>query len=311
MNFNELKAFIVVAEELNFRKAAERLAMTQPPLTRLIAKLEDDLRTQLFLRSTRRVEITAAGISLLKDAREILAKVAEAEASARKIGALKKGELSIGFSRMAFYSNFPNVLSSFREFFPKVEVALKERALDKIAGDLKSGRIDIAFCELPPEGEGYETALISSHSLGVLLPLGHPFAKKKRIKLKELTGSSFILHPRSEAGLFHDSICNFLGQHGLDYSIRYRKKGEICPLLVSAGQGLLLALATDRNHLIAGTKFVELENPTPKYGIYALWNKDNPRAELKSMASFLKEQASLEKPCIRCLMGVGSPQNPA
>lgn len=309
MNFNELKAFLVVAEELNFRKAAERLAMTQPPLTRLIAKLEDDLRVQLFIRSTRRVEITAAGISLLKDAREILAKVEEAEESVRMIGALKKGELSIAFSRMAFYSNFPNLVSSFREFFPKVDVSMKERALDKIASDLKAGRSDIAFCELPLDGEAYETALISSHSLGVLLPIDHPLARRTRIKLKELSGSSFVLHPRSEAGLFHDSICNFLEQHGMDYSIRYRKKGEICPLLVSTGQGILLALRTDKNHLIAGTRFVELENPTPKYGIYAVWNRANPRAELKSMTSFLKEQASLEKPCIRCLMGIGSPRN--
>ncbi|RYZ59589.1 MAG: hypothetical protein EOP07_03500 [Proteobacteria bacterium] len=65
----------------------------------------------------------------------------------------------------------------------------------------------------------------------------------------------------------------------------------------------------DKNHLIAGTKFVELENPTPKYGIYAVWNKANPRAELKLMTSFLREQASLEKPCIRCLMGIASPNN--
>ncbi|WP_141731700.1 LysR family transcriptional regulator [Oligoflexus tunisiensis] len=303
MEISELKAFIAVAEELNFRKAADRLAMSQPPLTRTIARLEDHLGVELFVRTTRRVTITPAGVALLKEAREILAKMMEAEQNVRGIGRLRRAELQLGFTMMALYSSLPSLVWTYRELGSGVKVELATHPLSRLLTELNHGRVDMIFCEGPVDATAYETMQLASEELGVLLPLTHPLSQRRSLHLSDLTDATFILHPRAEAPRFHDSVKAFLDQHQGDVRVRIRKRGESCPALVATGKGILLAARSMTGFSAPGTRFIPLKNPAPRVGIYAVWRRERPSLPLLSFIGFLKEQSVIKETCSGCLMG--------
>ncbi|RZA16965.1 MAG: LysR family transcriptional regulator [Proteobacteria bacterium] len=310
MDIQSLRAFKVVAEELNFRRAAEILSMSQPPLTRLIARLEDELGVQLFTRTTRRVEITAAGLTLLSEAREILDRILIAEKRVREVGALRRGKLRINFSSLAFYSALPKLLASYREHFPKVAIEMHEKTMRQIYSDLERGKVDLIVSESPFDEEGCEAINISQDDLGVLLPVHHSLAKRKKLKLNELAGESFILHPRTDSPRFYDAIRSFMDEHKFAYKVRMRKRGESCPVLVATDHGLLLSVRSTFSERVPGTLFVPLESPAPKVGIYAVWKKSDAEVstELQSLISFLRERSSVHDACGGCLMGTRTKQ---
>ncbi len=304
MNAHELNCFIAVAEELNFRKAAERLAMTQPPLTRLISRLEENLGATLLFRNTRRVELTPAGIAMLKEAREILQHMANTRKLIRNISKLKQGEIKLSFTPSAYYSPLPNLVLKFHENFPEIKLSLKAKSFEKVWEDLESGDADFIFCEGPLKKDTYPNQQLSSDELGIILPKTHPLAKRKKIQISELKKPRFIFHHRREAPHFHDSIRKFLNDNGADYTVRVRAEGESCRHLVAAGEGLLLATRASAHHDTPGVCFVPLVRPSPNFTLHALW-QDSSTTELQSFQTFLSEIRHLNKASEHCFMGLG------
>lgn len=305
MELHELKIFMMVADELNFRKAAERLAMSQPPVTRTIAHLEEELGVALFTRTTRRVELTVAGLALLKEAREILDRVREAENNVRRIGRMRRAELSVGLTTLAFYSKLPALIWKFRELCPDVKLEFSTRRLDQLLDELDRGKVDLIICEGPMETDAYESVSLARQELGIILPLTHPLARRKTLQLSELAKSTFIMHPRSEAPKFHDAVRALLQENIGDYRVRLRRKGEGCPLLVAMGQGILLATRATGELQTPGTCFVPLRGPKPEIEFAAAWRREKAQLPLLSFQAFLKEESHLKEGCPQCLMGLG------
>lgn len=306
MDIHQLNAFLAVAEELNFRKAAERLHMSQPPLTRLISKLEEDLGVKLFNRSTRKVELTGAGLALLNEGRGIMDKLAVAEKTVRDIGKLKAGQLHIAFSAPAFYSSLPQMTWNFRDRFSKVKLSVNELTHDRQIQSLKAGKIDVGFMEGPIENsDRFQSLLVADQELGLLVPEDHRLASRKKIKLLDLDNETVLMHPRSERPGFHDGILSFFKSNKVRIHIRYRENGENCTILVAMKKGLLLAFKSAHNCQTPGTVFIPIEKP-PKLGVYAVWNSENPSVELKSFLNFIRENSAIKDPEGECLMGLAS-----
>lgn len=292
MESRELKAFIVLAEELNFRKAAERLNMSQPPLSRLINQLEYDLGVKLFTRSTRHVELTGAGLHLLKKGKDILSQMEKMEMEVRSLPKMKEKKLHFSFSHSAFHSNIPRIISSFKEQFPKVEIEIEEHPLSSLERFLKSGKVDMAFGVNEFKDASIERMAVQTHELGVMVPILNPLAKKKVIRSNDLEGETLIFHGKHENLGFQSEFLDYLKSKDVRPKVYYKKSKESCPKLVSHGKGLLI---TSRSlvHSHEGTIFVPFADYSPRLKIFANWSHENKSLPLQMFLNFLEERTSV------------------
>lgn len=302
MDLSKLKSFIVVAEELNFRKSAEILGMSQPPLTRLIASLEEELATPLFERTTRQVKLTGAGIFLLKESRELIAKADTLEKEVRAIGKLKSGKLSVGFSTTTFFANLPKIVSEFHTRFPKLKLELHQDSKAGILKGLRNGRFDVGFLEGASLEDGLSVQAVHDEALGVLLPKIHPLAKRKEIEFSDLNNETIILHPRKDSSRFYDTIAQLFKQNNIKPKIYLKNENESCPLLVATGKGLSLTIASSQNVAAGETKFVPLKKTYLPVSV--LWEPASQNPTLKTFLSFVIENSSYGTKEPECLMDV-------
>jgi DNA-binding transcriptional LysR family regulator len=208
MELRHLRYFMAVAEELNFTRAAERLNISQPPLTQQIKALEAEMGVELFDRSAYRVELTDAGRAFAAEAARILADVRHAMQLAQRAAAGAIGRVRVGFTESASFNPLVTAsLRSFRSSFPEVEVSLEEQQSIALATGLCEGRLDAAFVRPPLRTEGELTfELLENEPLVAALPSSHPLAGRQEVALHELAGEKFILYPRSVRPGLADAI---------------------------------------------------------------------------------------------------------
>ncbi len=302
-----LEVFIAVAEELNFRAAAERLNMTQPPLTRWIARLEEELGVKLFNRDTRKVELTPSGLTFLSNAREILAQIEKAKVAAKAAANLKRGALHIGLSNSAFYSGAVKALWKFKESNPQIEVEIHDGTPATQLSKLRKGEIDLAILEMPSADPAkFSILLLDQEPLGVLAPSQHRLGKRKHASVRDLDGETLIMHERKEREGFYDAVLSLFKKSGANVKVHVREKDQNCVQLVSMGHGLLLTTKRMSKFATPGTKFLSLEDDLAKMTIGAVWEKENDSASLKSFLNFLKNQEHIAAPKSACLMSLAN-----
>ncbi|PJZ30384.1 LysR family transcriptional regulator [Leptospira kmetyi] len=302
MDLSKLKSFIVLAEELNFRKSAEILGISQPPLTRLISSLEEELSTKLFERTTRQVQLTGAGIFLLKEGKEIIARAENLEREVRSIGKLKAGKLNIGFSTTSFLANLPQIIDEFQNRFPKLKFQLHQETRIRILKGLRSGHFDVCFMEGTVSEEDLESRSVHDEGLGVLVPKKHPLAKRKEIELRELKDETIILHPKKEAGKFFDTISQLFKQSGIKPKLYVKNDRESCPILVATGKGVSLTVLGAQNIAPSETQFVPIKKLFLPVSVF--WAPENKNPLLKTFLSFVIESDSFKNKKAECLMDV-------
>src|SRR5579871_4301881 len=184
MELRQLRYFVAVAEELHFRRAAERLHISQPPLSQQIRALEDELGFALLIRTRRRVELTAAGAAFLRDARTLLGELEGAVATARRIDAGHTGRLRINFVGSALFSIVPGIVERFRRSRPGVELELHERATVDQLRAVRAGLADVGLVRPPIEHDGeLDVRTVLRERTVAALPAGHPLATLSRIPL--------------------------------------------------------------------------------------------------------------------------------
>lgn len=283
MELRHLRYFVTVAEELHFGRAAEKLHMSQPPLSIQIRALEDELGVTLFKRTQRHVSLTHAGQAFLQEARKILAQVEQAVLTTRRAGRGEIGELAVGFISVADYNLLPIVLREFRRRFPLVNLTLRESTTDVQMQDLIAGRIDVGFVLPPISAPGIESVEVLSEPLIAALPQRHPFAARPgRIALSGLAGSPFILFPRRMAPGLYDAVVSFCRSAG--FSPRVEQEAvqmQTIVSLVSAELGVALIPASLKNLQRTGVVYKALREPSPMTEIHLAWRKDDDLPALK------------------------------
>lgn len=290
METRELKAFITVAEELNFRKAAERLNISQPPLTRIINQLEADLNVKLFNRTTRSVELTGAGLHLLKKGKEILAQFSQVEMEVRTLQKTKSGKLHISLNFGAIHSDLPRLISSFKEQFPKISVVVVESNFSNLASHLRSAKIDMSFCPNVFKEQTFNQVAIQAQEIGLLISKDNPLSMKKSLKLADLEGETLIYHGKHEHLGFQEEFLEFLKLKDVRPKIYYKKTKESCSILVDESKGLLLT-SKRAAHISNDAVFVPFAEYSPKVKFYATWAASNTSLPLKAFINFLEEKA--------------------
>ncbi|MER2265248.1 LysR substrate-binding domain-containing protein [Methylobacterium oxalidis] len=241
LDFSQLRCFVAVAEELHFGRAASRLNMTQPPLSRQIQVLERILDVQLLDRTSRSVRLTAAGRSFLPEARHILRLAETATHVTRQVAAGRSGVLKLGFTAASAYDFLPRLVIACREALPDVMLSLREMVTKDQVEGLLSGQIDAGLIRPPVTHPELDATLALAEPLVAALPADHPLATRDALTLSDFAGAPFIAYAPHEAHYFHDLVVTLFAEAGVQPSVR-QQLTQIHSILALVRAGLGLAL---------------------------------------------------------------------
>ncbi|MFC5580995.1 LysR family transcriptional regulator [Rhodanobacter terrae] len=245
MNFRHLRFFIVVAEELHFARAAERLHVEQSPLSRAIKALECDLGVQLFERTTRNTRLTWAGQVFLDEARRILAGVEQAKASVIAAATGSQGRLRLALSDGIAPLRLAAVLAQCREEEPEVEIRVFEMPFAQQIRGLRSDLLDVGLALAGDVGDGIVATPVWADPMAVVVPARHPLLVHKRIPLGEALKYPLILcHPEAGSGCYSQIVAILRTVEAEPTVIEHATSLEILLTLVGAGYGVGFAIAS-------------------------------------------------------------------
>ncbi|MFT5760879.1 MAG: DNA-binding transcriptional LysR family regulator [Alteromonadaceae bacterium] len=295
MDLKEIKAFIILSEELNFGRAAQRLNITQPPLTRMISKLENKLGVTLLTRTTRKVELTDAGIYLTNEGQEILDKTEKLEKELQKISQHKFYEITIGIHCPSLHSAIPQIISSFTEQFPQAKINVLNLQKSISASLLIDEKTDIVFTTSRLKNTNVNSMAIEQQPLGFLINNENPLSNNNKIQLSDLKGETLISHKNNGSLGFQIDFFSILEQQNIHVEVLHNKEGESCPYMVILNKGLLLS-TRNMAFSIPNTTFVPLINYSKKLQFYASWNKNNDIEILQIFLTFMSSTFSIPSP---------------
>ncbi|MBS1143336.1 MAG: transcriptional regulator, LysR family [Proteobacteria bacterium] len=261
MEFRQLRYFIAVAEELNIGRAANRLHISQPPLTRQIQQLEEELGAQLFLRTARGVELTQAGEIFLRDAINIRALMEQALERTRQAGQGRLGRMDIGIFGSGILDVIPKLLHAFRAEHPGVQIALHTMSKKEQIEALRQRRIVVGFNRMLAPLPDISSEAVSLERIMVALNESHPLAAKPSIRLKELANQPLILFPSGARPSFIDKIWALCGAEGFEPQVA-QEVGDAptSVALVAGGFGTSLVPEAATSLSVPGVVYRPLEN---------------------------------------------------
>lgn len=298
MDVRQLRHFVAVAETLHFGRAAERLAMTQPPLSQSIRALEHDLGAALFVRTKRSVALTPFGAQWLPHVRSALSGIDGLRGIAERILRGDAGRLELSFVSTADYSILPALVRRFRRLFPDVELALSEATSDVQMAALREGRghagIIIPESETPPP-EPFAYRMLAQEPLVAAVP--ESWLVEKRLKTARgrlppsaVISSPLILFPRRVAPSFHDLVTGYYAARGGEAHIaQHAIQMQTIISLVSAGMGIALVPASLRAMARSGVRYLELEGDAPLLETGIVWRRDDPTPTLGNLLAMIAE----------------------
>ena len=274
MELRHLRYFVAVAEELHFSRAAARLGIAQPPLSQQIRQLEDEIGARLFKRSSRKIELTEAGATLLEEARQILRHVDKAVRATNSTGHGKSGRLAIGFIGSALAEVLPAILRAFRQRHPRVELELEHLMTPLQIDAIASGRFHVGFGRPPIRDESLEVVTVAREQLMAALPFDHPLASRSRISLKALADEPFIMVSRLQATRLYDQLIALCRHCGFSPKIvQEAMPYQTITSLVAAGLGVSLVPSSVKAFARKGVSFVQLREQPPDLEIVMFWQK--------------------------------------
>ncbi len=279
VELRQLRYFVAVGEEQHYGRAAQRLRVAQPALSRQIQNLEEKIGFKLFERLPRGVRITDAGKLFLEDARRILEGIEDATARAKRIASGQSGTLRIGFvESISWQGIVPDSLRDFRERHPDVELQLKSlRSLDQIAA-IHSGSLDAGYAlpiANPDHGLAYLQIGVIKQVLAV--PNGHPLTKRKHIRLRDLVDTPFVGFPRWAIPNAYDRLMAACARGGLKapHVVQYTAVETMMLSLVQCGVGVSFISSDARWRCPPGVTLLPVVDLHVTFPFELLWNKDN------------------------------------
>ncbi len=291
MEFRQLKYFLVLAEELHFNRAAEKLFIVQPALTKQIQLLEAELGVALFRRNKRNVQLTDAGNYFKDEVRRILDQLEMVTSHARLIKEGEKGELKIGYVGSCIHTFLPDMLSKLHKKHPHIQTYLNEMTSSTQLTAIQNGNLDLAFLRNPEPHKGLASKLVFRETFSLVLPPEHAFlASETPLDIGRLADEEFILPTWEDGELYYRQQLSICEEHGFTPKIAHETvHGHTVINLVAHGLGITFLPTSFGKVTNAKVKFIELAKIPQKAEITALWNQENPNPSLPKLLSFVKE----------------------
>lgn len=274
MELRQLRHFLALADELHFGRAAQRLALTQPPLSQSIQKLERELGVRLFERTRRRVALTHAGKAFLDEARPLLARAGGAVERARRAGRGETGRLAVGFLANTAYTLLPLVLREFAQRFPQVTLELRELTQPQQFEALRRENIDVALLRPPVEDPELASQVILEEPFVAALPSGHALCALRRIPVLRLAGEPFVMYPRQPSLVFHHQVMEICLRSGFSPRVAQEvSQTHTVVALVSAGIGVALVPHSAQKIGLVGVAYRPLREAAPPAQLATAWRR--------------------------------------
>ncbi|GAB1478618.1 LysR substrate-binding domain-containing protein [Paracoccaceae bacterium] len=290
---SHLRCFVAVADELHFGRAAARLHMTQPPLSRQIQQLEHLLDVELLNRSSRSVKLTPAGRSFLTEARRLLNLAESAALSARRVASGTDGSIAVGFTASVSYSYLPHLLVAVRNRLKNIDLTLNEMVTQEQLGALTSGVLDVGLMRPMLDNEELESMVVVQERLVCAAPIDHAFARRRTVQLRDFDHELSIGYSPVEARYFYDlSAAAFLAAQAMPRYVQYMSQVHAILGLVQAGLGVALVPESARKLRFEGVvlRDVEMVRQQP-VETCAVWKRGNENPALKGFLAILREMA--------------------
>ena len=302
MELRHLRYFVAIGEEQHYGRAARRLNVAQPALSRQIQDMEAEVGFKLFERLPRGVKLTAAGAHFLKDARRIIREVNEATARAGRVARGLSGTLRVGFAENASWRGVvPDSFRRFREQQPDAELQLQPASSLEQLEAIRAGRLDAGFVNFMPKSDSeLDQLLVARQSVQLAAPKRHPLTRLKKVRLRDLMDAPFVWFPRRANPVFYDRLMRECYRGGLK-SPRIVQEGlnEATILsLVSTGLGVGWVLATARWRCPESVVILPVVDLNMPLTLTLAWRKDNTSSLL---VNFIAEVLRL--PDVRAVLG--------
>lgn len=288
LELRDLHRFAALAEERHFGRAAARLGMGQPQLSRALQALEARIGARLLARTSREVALTEAGTALLDDARRLLALAEAAPARARQAARGERGTLTLGFSGSCAYALLPGAVEGFRRARPGIALTLRQMSAAEQVVALREGGADLCLRRAAQVPEGMQGALVFREPFIAALPRASPLARRPRLTLGALHDSPFLAFPRHDGTDFHRQFLDICA--GAGFAPRIVQ--EVSPMhaligLVGAGVGVAVVPESVRKLRFAGVVYRPLPDIAARSHVFAVWRADRLPAPARAFAEHL------------------------
>lgn len=271
----QFRYFRALAETGHFGRAAQRLHMSQPPLSRQIAALEHELGVKLFERTPKGVTLTAAGVQFLTDSRDVLQLVDQASRNASATARGEAGQFTMGFTMSAAYSTVPSLTRRYQRAFPDVALRVREMMPNAMASELRDGSIDAAISFAGAGPSPFQTHVLLREPLLMALPEQHPLARSRKLKLENLSQERFLITPREQVPVLYDAIvqrceaAGFTPVIGLEVYLQ-----QTIVNFVAEGLGIAMVPTSMQRSQIPGVRFKPIDAP-PIVDQVLMWSEAN------------------------------------
>lgn len=263
MELRHLRYFLAVADELHFGRAARKLHIAQPPLSRQIRDLEEELQVSLFRRAHKRVELTEPGRIFQEKARLILQQTEQARMLMSSASRGAAGQISIGFVTSAVYSVIPDILRRYRKQFPQVDIRCFEMSPLVQLEALRERQIQIGFVRIPVQDASLQLFPISKEKLILAIADDHPLLHRKKTRLRDFASENFIIFPRAQGPGTYDSIVTTCQKAGFSpHIVQEAHEMQTILALVAAGLGVAMVPYSLQHLRRPGVVYREVEEPT-------------------------------------------------
>jgi DNA-binding transcriptional LysR family regulator len=288
MDLRLLRHFLVLSEELHFSRAAKRLHVSQPPLTKQIQQLEALMGARLFDRDQRNVRLTAAGEVLVREARTVIAQMDFAQQAVSRADEGESGRVRIGFVPAALFMDIERAFRQLRTEMPGIEIVWEEMGTAEQVRALQQNRIDLGFANAAQGMGGMSGCVVARVPLAIALPVDHSLAHRKVLPLASLKEQHFIMVPREIAPGYHDQVVTACFNAGFSPDIRHHAKHFLSVIsLVAMGQGVSVVPKTLLKAAVPGVVLRSIKAPCPEAAYEVLWHPKRPLAGLTKVLTLL------------------------
>lgn len=285
MELRHLRYFVAVADKRNFTRAAEMLNIAQPPLSRQIRQLEEEIGSDLFDRDVRPIRLTDAGRLLYENATRILAGIDQLQASMRHVTGAKRRRFVIGFVGSTLYGLLPEVIRHFRKQMTQLDVSLLECTTVEQISALKEGRIDIGYGRLRIEDQAIRRLVLKEESLVAAVPVDDPLADQPApVSLVDLSARNLIVYPRPARPSYADQMLDAFYDLGLEpASVVEVRELQTAIGLVAAHEGICLVPESVQRLRRNDVCYLPLVESSPKSPILMIHRMEDTSTELKAL----------------------------
>jgi DNA-binding transcriptional LysR family regulator len=289
MELRHLRYFVAVADVLSFRRAAEHLHISQPPLSTQIKALEEELGVRLFERLGRGIELTPEGLVFLEHARAVLAAVDVAKQAALNAKAGLGGTLRIGTLLPMMSGQFAGGILAFRQKYPATQLFISELTSPEQLQRLQDDQLDVGLMRPPMDIQGLETRFVEERTLMLVVPKGHRFANRRRFKWEDFRNEPMVMfEPNLHFGFYDAFLHECAKVDAMPFVSHYANNADTLFWLVSAGFGV--TLEADIGWQYPGIVFCKLPSSLPQVRTMLVWKKSN---KSPTLSNFIKVFSTL------------------